>query len=425
MLKLKMPVVCWISAASVVTIVASTVLVAYAAPIAEDFEAGVKPSYAAADVSLNTGIWNLSDALISGDGFDRKNGTRAARVRNNGKVSMKFNRSSGAGVVTVKHAKYGNDSNTSWQFWCSANSGSTWSQIGSTVTTNSTSLQIATFTPNIAGQVRCEVRKTDGTSNRTNIDDIQIADYGVSVTPLPSGTVPFFDAVNNPKSGLKYPAGVAVDVTPVPPTLNAFDQAVSNVCGVPGKKVSRTEFQTLMTNNPTVLASIKARMGISSSLSDTVFLNDLTNIWFNAEGFNHVLCGEPVSGGAIGGLHFAGRYLQLQNQGLAGRLDNNTANEEVVSGAIYTIGAKMIVNDATAQSSIKGFGYTLNAEDILAIGGYAYNRNPNSGSTSRACNLSLTDDGNSFTTIFVAKTNGVRTFYPDATPSSANPTCAQ
>jgi hypothetical protein len=425
MLKLKVPGWRWVSVASVVAIVASTVLVAYSATLVEEFESGVKPSYAAADVTLDTGVWNLSDALIGGDAADRKTGAKAARVRNSGRITMKFNRTTGAGAVTVKHAKYGNDANTSWQLWCSSNNGSSWTQVGSTVNTASTSLQVATFTPNIAGQVRCEIRKTDGSANRTNIDNIQIDDYGISTTPLPSGTGPFFDTVNNPVSGLKYPVGVPTDATPVPPTLDAFDQAVVNVCGTPGKKVSRTEFQTLMANNPTTLASIKTRMGVSSNVSDTTFLNTLTDIWFNAEGFNHVLCGEPVSGGSIGGLHFVGRYLQLQNQGLAGRLDNNASREEIVPGVIYTIGVKMIVNGGTSQSSIKGYGYTLSAEDILAIAGYAYARNPNASSTSQACNLPVSDDGNTFTTIFVAKTNGIRTFYPDATPSSGNPTCAQ
>lgn len=425
MFKLISPALRWIGGSSVLAVAGSAFLVADSATIIEGFESGSKPSYAAADVTLSTGVWNLNDALLGGDAADRKSGTKSARVRYSGKITMKFNRTTGAGTIIIKHAKYGSDQNTSWQLWCSPNSGSSWAQIGSTMTTSSTSLQTATFTANIAGQVRCEIRKTDNTSNRVNIDDVQIDDYGSSTPTLPPGTVPFFDTVNNPVSGLKYPAGGSADVTPTPPNLNAFDQAVVNVCGAPGKKVSRTEFQTLMNNNPTAVSSIKARMGVSSSVSDSTFLNDLTNIWFNAEGFNHVLCGEPVAGSSIGGLHFVGRYLELQNKGLAGRLANNTGNEEIVPGVIYTVGAKMIVNGGTSQSNIKGYGYTMSAEDILAIAGYAYTRNPNSSSTSQACNLTVNDDGKTFTAVFVGKTNGIRTFYPDATSSSSNPNCAQ
>ncbi len=215
-------------------------------------------------------------------------------------------------------------------------------------------------------------------------------------------------------------------MTPTPPTLNAFDQAVVNLCGAPGTAVTAAQFQTLMNNNPAVLSSIKTRMGVASTVPDATFLTTLTNIWFSsAEGFNHVICGEPVAGGAIGGLHFAGRYLQLQNQGLAERLPNNTTREEVFPGVIYTIGAKMSVNGGVAQSSIKGYGYTLNAEDILAIGGRAYLMNPNTSATNQACKYSVTDDGYTFSTVFVRRNGGVRTFYPDATPSTTDPNCVQ
>ena len=158
--------------------------------------------------------------------------------------------------------------------------------------------------------------------------------YGtVSAGTLPAGTVAFFDNTSNPVSGLKF--GSPADVTPVAPTLNAFDNAVVNVCGAPGKVVTTTEFQNMMYANPTVLANIKA--AVSPSSSDASFVSELTTIWFNVAGFNHVFCGEPVSGGAIGGLHFFGRYVELQNKGLAGRLANNLSNEEVATGAIYTI----------------------------------------------------------------------------------------
>lgn len=427
MFKKDLSVLRYLGGSAVVSLaISSTVLVAYSATLTEGFESGSKPSYAGASVTLSTGSWYMNDALIGGDSQDRRTGTMAARVRNNGKVTMQFDRTTGAGTVTVKHAKYGSDASTTWKLWCSTDRGVTWTQIGSQITTSSTTLQTATFTANIPGQVRCEIAKTDNTSNRVNFDDFQITDFGSSSTPtLPSGTGPFFDTINNPVSGLKFPSGTAVDMTPIAPTLSAFDQAVVDVCGAPGKKVSRTEFQTLMNNNPTTLANVKTRMGVSSSVSNTTFLNDLTNIWFNAEGFNHVMCGEPVVGSSIGGLHFVGRYLELQNKGLAGRLANNSQNEEVVSGVIYTMGVKMLVGTGSSQSTVKGYGLTLSAEDLLAIAGYAYTRNPNSSSTSVACILPVTDDGKSFKTVFVAKTNGIRTFFPDATPSTTDPTCAQ
>ena len=226
-------------------------------------------------------------------------------------------------------------------------------------------------------------------------------------------------------SGIKY--GSPADVTPTQRSLSSFDNQVNSLCGAPGKLVTRTEFQTLMNNNSTVLASIKTYVGgylVAGRTTDAQFLEDLTNVWFNAEGFNHVFCGEPVAGGAIGGLHFVGRYQQLQNDGLAGRLNNNTANEEVIPSAVYTIGAIMKVGSSTSQSSIKGYHYTLSAEEILQKGTLGYKNNPYTGSTSSACHLSITDEGTTVTSVFVRKLGGVRTFYPDATPSG-NPNCVQ
>ncbi len=148
--------------------------------VSEDFEAGTKTSYAAADVTFGSGIWNLNDALVGTSTSDPKNGTKSIRTRISGKLTMKFNRTDGAGVVTVKHAKYGTDANSTWQLWYSTNSGSTWTQIGSTITTSSTTLATASFTVNITGTIRFEIRKTDGTSARVNFDDFVINDYAGS-----------------------------------------------------------------------------------------------------------------------------------------------------------------------------------------------------------------------------------------------------
>lgn len=148
-----------------------------AVTVNEGFEAGTKTSYTVADVTFGSGIWSLDEALVGTSASDPKTGTKSVRTRNSGKVTMKFNRTDGAGVVTVKHAKYGTDANTTWQLWYSTNSGSTWTQTGATVTTSSTTLATASFTVNITGTIRFEIRKTDGTTNRVNFDDVVINDY--------------------------------------------------------------------------------------------------------------------------------------------------------------------------------------------------------------------------------------------------------
>lgn len=153
----------------------------------ENFETGTKTAYAAGNVTLTTGSWNFNDALIGNSSSDHKNGSKAARIRNSGIISMNFNKTTGAGTITIKHAKYGSDASSSWQLWYSTNNGSTYTQNGSTVTTSSTTLQTATFTLNVSGNVRIQVRKTDGSSNRINIDDISITDFS-GTNPIPTLT---------------------------------------------------------------------------------------------------------------------------------------------------------------------------------------------------------------------------------------------
>lgn len=154
--------------------------------LTEGFEAGGKTAYAAANVTLGTGSWNLNDALTGNTTSDRKTGSWSARVREVGKVTMNFNVSS-AGTVSVQHAKYGTDGNSTWQLWRSTNNGSTWTQVGTTQTTSSTSLSTVSFTVNNAGAIRFEIRKVSGGANRINFDNISITDF-VSATPTPTPT---------------------------------------------------------------------------------------------------------------------------------------------------------------------------------------------------------------------------------------------
>lgn len=154
--------------------------------LTEGFESGGKTAYAAANVTLGTGSWYLSDALTGNTTSDRKVGSWSARVRNTGRVRMNFNVSS-AGVVTVRHGKYGSDGNSTWELWRSTNNGSTWTKVGSTITTSSTTLGTATFTVNNATAIRFEIRKISGGANRINFDNVSITDY-VAATPTPTPT---------------------------------------------------------------------------------------------------------------------------------------------------------------------------------------------------------------------------------------------
>lgn len=139
----------------------------------ETFESGTKTSYAIGNVTLSTGSWSFDEALIGNLSTDRKTGAASARVRDTGSISMNFNAAS-ASTVTVQHAIFSSDGSSTWELWASTNSGSTYTKIGSTVSTTSTSLVTATFTVNSSTSVRFSLRKVSGGANRINFDNVTI-----------------------------------------------------------------------------------------------------------------------------------------------------------------------------------------------------------------------------------------------------------
>ncbi|HLP91265.1 MAG TPA: EndoU domain-containing protein [Nostocaceae cyanobacterium] len=237
--------------------------------------------------------------------------------------------------------------------------------------------------------------------------------------------IPFFDNIDNP---VRISGGDVEDLSPPEPQLNEFDVAINELCGEVGKVVSEKEFEDTMGKFPNVLANIKNYVGgeiFPGRDSSQEFLDDLTTLWFKALGFDHVFCGEPGSN-KIGGLHFAGRYYDLQQKGVAGILASSKNRAEVDPGAVYTLGVELQVGERIIKDPMKGYGYTLNAEEILEIGAKAYKDNPSTSTGTQACILTINDDGKKLTNVFVTKNGAIRTFYPDATPDfSRNPPCNQ
>lgn len=144
---------------------------------AETFDTGTKAAYATGDVTFPSGTWTLNDALLGNTSADPKNGAQSVRMRNSGKLTMKTDWANGAQSVSVKHGSYGSDASTTWTLWYSTNSGSSWTQVGGTVTTASPTLQTATFTLSVPGAIRFEIRKTDGSSRRVNFDDFKVSGF--------------------------------------------------------------------------------------------------------------------------------------------------------------------------------------------------------------------------------------------------------
>ena len=179
--------------------------------------------------------------------------------------------------------------------------------------------------------------------------------------------IPFFDNLNNPVP-VGFPRGQQLDISPPPPQLNAFAQEVLKACGSIGSNVNPNRFKNLLSANPQVLDKIQQVTGgelRAGRRRKSDFLQDLTNVWFHNKGFEHIFCGEIYNENDIGGFHFYGRYLHLQNQGIAGRLPNNSQREEVIPGVIYTMGVEIKQGNRVIRDVIKGYGYLSNAEEIL------------------------------------------------------------
>nr|WP_236668850.1 hydrolase [Hymenobacter rubidus] len=185
----------------------------------EGFETGTKTAYATGSVTLGSGSWTLNDALLGNTASDPKTGTQSARVRNSGSLSMNFDLTGGAGVVIVAHALYGSDASGTWELWASSNSGSSYAKVGSTITTSSTTLSTASFTVNLAGPVRLQVRKTDGSTNRINFDNITVESYASGGGTGTGGKKFLFDASHAELAGnADWALDVDGGVTPRYPT---------------------------------------------------------------------------------------------------------------------------------------------------------------------------------------------------------------
>ena len=229
--------------------------------------------------------------------------------------------------------------------------------------------------------------------------------------------LPFFDNQDNPVP-VNYPRGAQLDITPPAPQLNDFDRAVLETCGAIGTQVKPNQFKQLLSNHPEVLTKIqKATIGElrRNRKRRSDFLEDLTNIWFKNKGFEHIFCGEIYNANDIGGLHFYGRYLQLQEQKIGGRLPVEPGRQEVVPGVIYTMGVVIKQPNRIVRDEIKGYGYLTNAEELLVDVTKVFKLQKN---TEGACIYQQLDKetGKTFPTVFVRKNKGIITFYPDATP---------
>ncbi|MCU0549239.1 MAG: EndoU domain-containing protein [Leptolyngbya sp. Prado105] len=244
-----------------------------------------------------------------------------------------------------------------------------------------------------------------------------------------SQLLPFFDLDNNPVR-VGVPRNRQVDITPPAPQLNEFDRKVLATCGEFGSSVGTVSLRRLFAESPEVVQSIKTAVGgeiFPGRRSDQQFQDDLLAIWANRKGFEHIFCGEIRGAQKIGGLHYAGRYWQLQQAGIAGRLPNNSRSEEVVEGEIYTLGVEVRQGNRVIRDAKKGYSYVSDAQELLTDATVAFKHlRSNSTSDSKSVCLFTVRDASvkvPFKAVFVKTQRGIVTFYPDATPSNREASC--
>jgi hypothetical protein len=233
---------------------------------------------------------------------------------------------------------------------------------------------------------------------------------------------PFFDRVDNPETH-KFPAGEKVDITPPPPQLSEFDRDVLQVCGNLGDRVSREDFKTLLRDTyPEILDRIYDAVDgeiFPGRQTKIQFLADLTDIWFDRHGFEHIFCGS-IRHGQIKGMHYVGRYLELQERGVAGKLPYNNREEEVIEGAVYTIGVLLKYGNRVIVDRRTGYALISDAADLLIAATQAFKSQSRIKSV---CTYPVNDveSGHNYSAVFVKEDNAIVTFYPDATPT--DPPC--
>jgi hypothetical protein len=230
---------------------------------------------------------------------------------------------------------------------------------------------------------------------------------------------PFFDNIDNPEFH-HFPQGLAVDGTPPQPDLSPFDADLLNVCGILGHRPHADDFRALLRAYPEILQQIQTAVDgeiFPGRSNESEFLEDLITIWFKQHGFEHIFCGS-IHRGELKGLHYVGRYLQLQQQGLAGKLPDNQHQQEVIEGAVYTIGVLLKYGSRIIIDKRTGYALVSDAVELLIAATQAFKLKdrPNSVCTFPVVDV---DSGHTYPAVFVKEDHAIVTFYPDATPTDS------
>jgi hypothetical protein len=267
--------------------------------IIETFEPGTKNTYTNANDLCALGNWNFNDALVGTTADDRKVGSKSARLRLNGTITMLFNKTNGLGTVNIQHARYGTDGNSTWRMEVSNDGGASFTAfVSPTITTSNINISTTqTFAVNIPGNnIRIRIVKLSGGTNRLNIDQISLGNFtspnsistgviagspfcvnlsaGISVN-VPFTSVGAYDASNVYTAQLSDASGsfaIPTDIGTLASDLNSGTINAEIPAGTPNGTLYRIR----------VIASSPAIIGSQNSANLRVFLNPPDVIGFYA-----------------------------------------------------------------------------------------------------------------------------------------------
>jgi hypothetical protein len=138
----------------------------------EDFESGSKGAYAAGNVTLSSGSWAFSNALIGNLSTDKKAGTQSARIKSAGSIFMNFDVAT-ATTVKLSVANFGSDTGATWKLQKSTNAGASWTDVTTAAAATST-LTEKTITVNSTVAVRFKVVVAGTSGSRINVDNFMV-----------------------------------------------------------------------------------------------------------------------------------------------------------------------------------------------------------------------------------------------------------
>jgi endonuclease/exonuclease/phosphatase family metal-dependent hydrolase len=156
------------------------------AQFSEGFNSSAKGSYAQGTTELPSGVWFMGESLMGNLAADLRFGSHSVRMRDvvpsaGTRLEMQFD-VMGAGQVRFYYGTYGTDANngrhSSIKLQQSTDEGSSWTDVGSPLTTTA-DFQLATFNIDYDAAIRFRIVKISGntTSHRVNIDDFSVTDF--------------------------------------------------------------------------------------------------------------------------------------------------------------------------------------------------------------------------------------------------------